>query len=68
MDNVEPSPVSKILRDMESELNYHKKRNLDMEHEASSLKNSIRQAEARYALADAAPPKVAKFRGSSDFA
>ena len=50
------------LSDMESELNDHKKKNLDwehkFEHEVSSLRNSIRQTEAKYAQAAATPPKV----------
>ena len=50
------------LGDMEIELNDHKKKNLDwehkFEHEVSSLRNSIRQTEAKYAQAAATPPKV----------
>ena len=50
------------LSDMENELNNHKKKNLEWEHrfedEVSSLRNSIRQTEAKYSQAAATPPKV----------
>ena len=80
MDNGEPSQgnketIAKLenenkvllnnLSDMESELNDHKKKNLDwehkFEHEVSSLKSSIRQTEAKYAQAAATPPKVGQY-------
>lgn len=50
------------ISDMENELNDHKKKNLEwehrFEHEVSSLRNSIRQTEAKYSQAVATPPKV----------
>ena len=50
------------ISDLENELNDHKRKNLDWEHrfesEVSSLRNSIRQTEAKYSEVTATPPKV----------
>eukprot|EP00112_Aurelia_sp_Birch-Aquarium-sp1_P022068 Seg61.8 transcript_id=Seg61.8/GoldUCD/mRNA.D3Y31 product="Kinesin-like protein KIFC3" protein_id=Seg61.8/GoldUCD/D3Y31 len=50
------------ISDLENELSDHKRKNLDWEHrfesEVSSLRNSIRQTEAKYSEVTSTPPKV----------